>query len=79
MLFETESGINEPVDEMAEMKTAMHFTVHTYTDKGQQRDLPPFLTNPDYYFSLQMFTRSVEKEKLEEISDSECVTAETQD
>ena len=37
------------------------------------------MTQPDFYFTLQKFCIETDKEKLEEISDSETVIRQTQD
>jgi hypothetical protein len=41
--------------------------------------MPPFLTNPTYYFTFQSYMKSVDKELLENISDSEQMKVSTQD
>ena len=44
------------------------YTVHTYS---AQKRKPGFLTDMNHYFSFSAYSRRINKELLEEISDSE--------
>ena len=50
------------------------FAIQTYSDKSKEQ--PPYLEDPDFYFEKTDLA-TIQKEELEEISDSEEATKQT--
>lgn len=67
-----------PEIDAIQITDASRFTIQTYNDKSKESEMPPFLTDPDFYFAKSELVQ-VKNEDVQEISDSEVQTRLTQD
>lgn len=71
-LYEIEANINHNlVQDAKEIQDKTKFEVRLYNDMSKVEDMPPFLRDSQYWFSLTNFGQSINQENLEEYSDSE--------
>lgn len=66
----------DPEEEIKDRTDSQRYILQTYT---KDRRVPPHLSNPHYYFSFQSYMKSVDRDMLENISDSEQQKVSTQD
>lgn len=70
-IFMMESNIPfnmDPEEEIKDETNTLRYQLQTYT---KDRRVPTYLSNPNYYFTFQSYMKSVDRELLENISDSE--------
>lgn len=72
-IFELEANIHPDPEIDALHIDSKYYKIIEYNDRAEF-NLPPFLSQVDYYFSMDCFMRSIPKEELAEISDSEIMT-----
>lgn len=58
----------DPNNPIKDDENSSKYEIKTYTDKKR---IPEFLKNPNFYFTFSSYMKSVDKNLLENISDSE--------
>lgn len=66
----------DPVNLIRDDSNSSKYEIKTYTEKKRT---PEFLKNPNYYFTFSSYMKSVDKDLLENISDSEQQKISTQE
>ena len=58
----------DPVNLIRDDSNSDKYSIKTYTEKKR---IPEFLKNPNYYFTFGSYMKSVDRDLLDNISDSE--------
>ena len=60
-----------------DLRIKTKFYIKGYNDQTDQKELPPFLTNPTYWYQRKHEDNHFDIDKLEDLSDSEVQNKDT--